>query len=264
MNFKNKTFLAMFTIFFVISCSNPSNENTSVNTTGPVYQGPFYNEFLACSPGPDYSDENAREMLGAWKKLNHSPDLLWAGVYAPKGDNNAFDNGWWELMWSSKEAADKAWSSENPEFIEWAEKYESVISCDGDGRYPWTFYLPRPANSFGEVEGENGYFASEFLACTFNEGKGGSDMRAAVVEFNKYLDGIESGPYFYGVYYPEFEDSQADVLWGNWHSDFETKEAGNQHWLENGKEMQAKFDEVVTCNSPDLYDSYMLLNNTEE
>ena len=89
-------------------------------------------------------------------------------------------------------------------------------------------------------------------------------MRAAVVEFNKYLDGIESGPYFYGVYYPEFEDSQADVLWGNWHSDFETKEAGNQHWLENGKEMQAKFDEVVTCNSPDLYDSFMLLNNTEE
>ena len=60
-------------------------------------------------------------------------------VYAPKGDNNAFDNGWWELMWPSKEAADKAWSSENPEFIEWAEKYESVISCDGEGRYPWTF-----------------------------------------------------------------------------------------------------------------------------
>ena len=28
--------------------------------------------------------------------------------------------------------------------------------------------------------------------------------------------------------------------------------------------MQAKFDEVVTCNSPDIYDSWMLLNNTEE
>ena len=264
MYFKNKSLLTIFTIFFVISCSNSSNENTSDDASGPIYQGPFYNEFLACSPGPDYSDENAREMLGAWKKLNHSPDLLWAGVYAPKGDNNAFDNGWWELMWSSKDAADKAWSSANPEFTAWAEKYESVISCDGEGRYPWTFYLPRRANSFGEVEGENGYFASEFLACNFNEGKGSSDLRATVVEFNNYLDGIESGPYFYGVYYPEFEDSQTDVLWGNWHSDFETKKAGNEHWLENGKEMQAKFDAVVTCNSPDIYDSYMLLNNTEE
>ena len=46
--------------------------------------------------------------------------------------------------------------------------------------------------------------------------------------------------------------------------EIEAKEAGNAHWLENGKEMQAKFDEVVTCNSPDIYDSWMLLNNTEE
>ena len=107
MNFKN-LFGNIYNIF-CLSCSNPSMK-TLLISTGPVYQGPFYNEFLACSPGPDYSDENAREMLGAWKKLNHSPDLLWAGVYAPKGDNNAFDNGWWELMWPSKEAADKAWS----------------------------------------------------------------------------------------------------------------------------------------------------------
>jgi hypothetical protein len=41
------------------------------------------------------------------------------------------------------------------------------------------------------------------------------------------------------------------------------KAAGNKHWQENGKEMQAKFDEVATCNSPDIYDSYMLLSNTD-
>ena len=263
MNIKNINLLSLLTLFFVIGCSQ--SDMTEGSNEGPVYQGPFYNEFLACSPGPDYSDDNATEMLAEWKKLEHSEDLLWAGVYAPNGDNNKYDNGWWELMWSSKEAADKAWSDgPSEEFMGWSEKYSSVITCDGEGRFPWTFYLPRPADSFGEVEGENGYFASEFLECKFNEGKKGSDMRKAVVEFNTYLDGIESGPYFYGVYYPEFENSDADILWGNWHSDFETKAAGNADWLENGKEMQAKFDEVVTCGSPDLYDSYMLLNNTEE
>jgi hypothetical protein len=262
MNIKNKTFLAIFSIFFIIGCSNSSTDTDKDSASGPIYMGPFYNEFIACTPGDNYSDENAREMLGAWKELDHSPDLLWGGVYAPKGDNNSFDNGWWELMWSSKEAADAAWSEGSPEFIAWAEKYESVISCDGEGRFPWTFYLPRPADSFGEVEGEDGYFASEYLLCNLNEGKDRLDLRATVVEFNTYLDGIESGPYFFGVYFPEF-DADADFLWGNWHSNFEVKAAGNKNWQENGKAMQAKFDEVATCNSPDIYDSYMLLSNTD-
>ena len=68
--------------------------------------------------------------------------------------------------------------------------------------------------------------------------------------------------HFFGVYFPEF-DADADFLWGNWHSNFDVKAAGNKHWQENGKEMQAKFDEVATCNSPDIYDSYMLLSNTD-
>ena len=52
--------------------------------------------------------------------------------------------------------------------------------------------------------GRKGYFASEFLACNFKDGKASQDLRAAVVQFNEYLDmnGSEN-PYFFGVYYPE-------------------------------------------------------------
>ena len=257
------TCLAIFSIIFIVGCSDTSS-STSPDNSGPIYQGPFYNEFLACNAGPDYSDVNAREMLSAYKELKHDENLLWSGVYAPKGDNNTYDNGWWELMWTSKEAADAAWATDDKDFQAWANKYSNVISCDGEGRFPWSFYLPRPANSFGEVEGEDGYFASEFMECNFNEGKGPSDLRATVVEFNTFLDGIESGPYFYGVYAPEFEDSPSDILWGNWHSDFETKEAGNATYAEYGTEMQAKFDAVVTCDAPDIYDSWMLVNNSGE
>ena len=61
MNIKNINLLSLLTLFFVIGCSQ--SDMTEGSNEGPVYQGPFYNEFLACSPGSDYSDENAREML---------------------------------------------------------------------------------------------------------------------------------------------------------------------------------------------------------
>ena len=109
--------------------------------------------------------------------------------------------------------------------------------------------------------GENGYFASEFLACNYKEGKSGEDLRAAVVQFNEYLDQNGSEvPYFYGVYFPQF-DTDTDFLWGNWHASFETMEIGNKDWEENGKAMQAKFDEISSCISPDYYDSRELYNN---
>jgi hypothetical protein len=262
---KNNTikFLTIGLALFLVSCSN-STEPVVEESQGPIYRGPYHIEFLACNAGPDYSSENAQQMLAEWKDLDHSDDLRWAGVHAPEGDNNRFDNGWWELEWTSKEAADQAWASENPEFIAWAQKYESVISCDGEGRYPWTFYLPRPSDSFGPVEAEDGYYASAYLACSFNEGYGRQDLRATVVEYNTYLDSANDvGGYYFGVYFPEF-DADDDFLWLNAHSNFDGMAAGNADWEINGKEMQAKFDEISTCRTPDLYNSWMLRSVNEE
>ena len=42
---------------------------------------------------------------------------------------------------------------------------------------------------------------------------------------------------------------------------FDSMKSGNADWEENGKAMQAKFDEISTCISPDYYDSYELYNN---
>ena len=167
-----------------------------------------------------------------------------------------------ELEWDSKESSDNAFSNPSPEFLAWSEKYADVMTCDIEGRFPWTFYLPRDPASFGEVMGEQGYFASEFLACNFKEGKVRQDLRAAVVQFNEYLDQNGSAnPYFYGVYFPEYDGAEADFIWGNWHASFDSMKLGNADWEENGKAMQAKFDEISTCISPDYYDSYELYNN---
>ena len=37
--------------------------------------------------------------------------------------------------------------------------------------------------------------------------------------------------------------------------------SGNADWEENGKAMQAKFDEISTCISPDYYNSRELYND---
>ena len=90
--------LSIFTLLFIVSCAN---EETSVsNETGPIYKGPFYNEFLACNAGPKFEDD-IQEMLSEWQKLQPAAGLSWAGVYAPVGDNHRFSNGWWELEWDS-------------------------------------------------------------------------------------------------------------------------------------------------------------------
>jgi hypothetical protein len=79
-----------------------------------------------------------------------------------------------------------------------------------------------------------------------------------VVEYNNYLDnGNDVGPYYFGVYYPEF-DADDDFLWLNAHASFEGMAAGNADWEVNGKDMQARFNEISTCRSPDIYNSWML------
>ena len=40
--------------------------------------------------------------------------------------------------------------------------------------------------------------------------------------------------------------------------------SGNADWEENGKAMQAKFDEISTCISPDYYDSYELYSDPKQ
>ena len=182
-----KYILSTFVILFIVSCAQ---EDAAVSgDTGPIYKGPYYNEFLACNAGPAF-DDGIQEMLSAWQELPSAAGLGWAGVYAPVGEDHRFSNGWWELEWDSKESSDNAFSNPSPEFLAWSEKYADVMTCDIEGRFPWTFYLPRDPASFGEVMGEQGYFASEFLACNFKEGKVRQDLRAAVVQFNEYLDNL--------------------------------------------------------------------------
>jgi hypothetical protein len=69
----------------------------------------FYNEFIPCTGGDDYSREAAEEMVAEWRAAGLPGDILGAWGYEPASENNQFPNGWWELQWTTKEAADAGW-----------------------------------------------------------------------------------------------------------------------------------------------------------
>ncbi len=265
-------YLSMFSILVTLIIVGCSSDNMETDSVAEYNSGPFYNEFMACRAGPDFSEENRDEMMSAWRDLSLSDDLMGSWGYAPFDDGTAeraeqfSADGWWELQWTSKEAADAAWNefSNNEEAAAWSAKYESVLDCDGPGRYAWNFYHPSPSDTYGEWD-ESGYFASFFQQCTVNEGQTSDDIKAVVSKFEEYLASAASfGPYTYGLYFPASELTEnagpADLLWGNFFNTFEGAEKGFGDYETNGKEMEAAFDEVMTCGDNDVWHTITLYN----
>ena len=71
-----KTFLAM-PLLILISCSNNNENNAPVyNEVGQI----FYNEFMQCKTGPDYTLDSSEAMMVEWRELGPSKDLLGENV----------------------------------------------------------------------------------------------------------------------------------------------------------------------------------------
>ncbi len=90
----------------------------------------------------------------------------------------------------------------------------------------------------------------EAFACNFNEGKGREDLRAVTDEWNAWMDAEGKTDYFAITLWPNYRAERTfDVGWlGAW-SDGNAMGAGGDLWLSAGREIGAKFDEVVSCDS---------------
>ena len=100
MNLFSKSLLSIFALIFVVSCSNSMDD-------GDVQQTVYFNQFSPCKAGPDYSAETMENVVSEWNELVAVYDeIVWAGGYAPASGQQG---GWWELIWSSKDAADASW-----------------------------------------------------------------------------------------------------------------------------------------------------------
>ena len=112
---KKTKYISMFTVLASLIIAGCSTDNMDTETEAEYNSGPFYNEFMACKTGPDFSMDKRDEMMSAWRDLSVSDDLMGSWGYAPFNDATAeraeqfSADGWWELQWTSKEAAEAAW-----------------------------------------------------------------------------------------------------------------------------------------------------------
>ena len=257
--------LSFFILGALVSCSGES-----VSTSNQEHQeGPFYVEFVSCSKGSDYSNSNLSDMIQSWRMLPISSELRGSYLYDPIKEENAFGPSmWWELEWESKEAADSAWNEwvTNADVMEWTNKYQDVMSCDGAGRNAWDIKIPVSSSYFGESN-DSGYFYSQYWTCSYKNGAGRNELDTFLPMHSAKIksSNLEGTGYHYGVYFDRrsqdasHSDVPANLVWGEWAKSEEAMEKQNQNFENNFQEVFAAFDKLATClDEPDTFNSWML------
>ena len=208
-------------------------------------------------------------MIQSWRMLPISSELRGSYLYDPIKEENAFGPSmWWELEWESKGAADSAWNEwvTNADVMEWTNKYQDVMSCDGAGRNAWDIKIPVSSSYFGELN-DSGYFYSQYWTCSYKNGAGRNELDTFLPMHSAKIksSNLEGTGYHYGVYFDRrsqdasHSDVPANLVWGEWAKSEEAMEKQNQNFENNFQEVFAAFDKLATCqDEPDTFNSWML------
>ena len=257
--------LMSFLLGVLLACSGENMTNSSSDHE----EGPFYVEFVSCAKGNDYSLTNLSKMIESWRMLPISEDLRGSYLYDPIKEENAFGPSmWWELEWESKDAADAAWSNwaNNEAVMDWSNKYQNVMSCDGAGRNAWDILIPVSSSHFGESN-ESGYFYSQYWTCNYKNGAGRDELESFLPMHSAKIKSsdLQGTGYHYGVYFDRRseEASHSDVsashVWGEWAVSKDAMELQNKNFADNFQEVFAEFDKLASClDEPDTFNSWIL------
>ena len=259
------TVLSLTLATIVVSCSNENKEN---DLEANEYS-PRFNEFMACEKGTEYSAENLSNMISDWRAFQLSEELMGAFFHDPINEENTFGpTAWWELEWSSKEAADAAWEqwSNNEEALEWSEKYLNVVVCDQEGRNSWDLIYPITVDFFGKPN-DSGYFYSQYWSCNYKNDANREDMENFIPTHKAFIErsDLQGTGYHYGVYFDRRSEdaSHSNVetshLWAEWARSAESMDVQNRNFADNGQSTFEIFNQIGACpENPDIYDSWVL------
>jgi len=265
MNYLKLSILVSF--LFLVGCSD-SQEEPEVTTEEE--QGPPFSEYMTCTPGSDFDDETARMMVDEWNDLAFDEALFFAAGHAPLETASLGGEGkvYWQLFWDSKEAADAAWASgPSEEFAAWAEKHESVLTCDGENRRGYDAYFPYSDKDNWEPVTEWVTYAHY---CKYNDDDGREKLVEVIEAFNAYLDNQadDVAPFRYGVYMHNGDNPEPyasyDFFWMNYYADDEGAKTSYDRFANEGAEVQAMIDASATCEGPNPSNSYQFYPDPDD
>ena len=272
---KNK-FLYLPILGLLLACSPAERpqEDAAASEASAPREPDRYQEYLWCHNGPNYSKESFDASQAYWRQMVEESNVPAFGHFSlfPKFDESNFDRivG---LIWNDKASRDAGWAAYVESGIEekLQEKFPGVETCAGDGSdelFAVNVYQPRPATVAMADQESTGRIAS-YQFCTYNEDKEGSDLRPVALDtYGAWLDDYEAKNgatgYNWAYFAPDFdpEASKAsdgvpnayDFIWMNsWASESE-ESSGMAAYAESGQEIQASFDEIMTCSDPLRYD----------
>ena len=268
-------FLYLLMLGLLLACSpaeRPQEDTAASNNSGPR-EPDRYQEYLWCHNGSNFSEESFEASQAYWRQMVAESDVPAFGHFSlfPKFDESNFDRivG---LIWNDKASRDAGWAAYIESGIEenLQEKFPGVETCAGDGSdelFAVNVYQPRPATVAMGGQESKGRIAS-YQFCTYNEGKEGSDLRPVAVDtYGAWLDDYEAKNgatgYSWAYFAPDFdpEASKAsdgvpnayDFIWMNAWASESQESSGMAAYAESGQEIQASFDEIMTCSDPLRY-----------
>ena len=259
------TFLSLTLATLAIGCSNENRDN---DLEANEYS-PRFNEFMACEKGSEYSSENLSMMISDWRAFQLSEEMMGAFFHDPINEENTFGpTAWWELEWSSKEAAETAWEqwSNNEEALDWSEKYSDVLVCNQEGRNSWDLIYPISVDFFGKPN-DSGYFYSQYWSCNYKNDANREVMENFIPTHKAFIESsdLKGTGYHYGVYFDRrSEDAshssvETSHLWAEWARSAESMDVQNRNFVDNGQSTFEIFNKIGSCpENPDIYDSWVL------
>ena len=266
MNYLKLSILVSF--LFLVGCSDSQEEPEAA---AEQEQGPPFSEYMTCTPGTNFNDATVRMMVDEWNDLALDESLFYAAGHAPLLQESLGGEGkvYWQLFWDSKEAADAAWASgPSEEFAAWAEKHQSVLTCDGENRRGYDAYFPNAENdNWGEPSVQ---WVTYGHYCKFNDEDGLKKLSEGVEAFNAYLDnqGDDVAPYRYAVYMHNGDNPEPyasyDFFWMNYYKNHDDAQASYERFANEGASVQAMFDASATCEGPNASDSYQFLPDPDD